>query len=87
MLAQSTTRASGASGRRQLFPSWTGLLLVQGCTATPSAPMTERNPSDPAARSAPAAYRSVIGPYASQRPTDPAAWQERNGRVAPQSSD
>ena len=96
MLAPSTARASGASGRRQLFLSsrtvfWTGLLLapllLQGCAGTPAAPVTSRDPVDPGARTKPVAYRSVIGPYASQRPTDPGTWREQNERVAPSPAD
>jgi hypothetical protein len=93
MLAQSNTRAPGAIGRRRARVSgrdaWRiGLLLapllVQGCAATPPAPVSGRNPADPAARAAPVAYRSVIGPYQSQRPSEPGPWREQNERVAPQ---
>jgi hypothetical protein len=93
MLAQSTARPSGASGRRHSSLSggtaWrVGLLLapllVQGCAATPPAPVAGRNPADPGAVAAPVTYRSVVGPYQSQRPSDPGPWREQNERVAPQ---
>ena len=28
-------------------------------------------------------YRTIVGPYASQRPSDPSAWREQNERIAP----
>jgi hypothetical protein len=93
MLAQSTTRAPRATGRRHASVSgrnaWcVGLLfaalLTQGCAATPPGPVAGRNPADPAAPAAPVAYRSVVGPYQSQRPSDPGPWREQNERVAPQ---
>jgi hypothetical protein len=93
MLAQSNTRAPRATGRRPALAScrnvWRiGLLLapllVQGCAATPPAPVAGRNPADPAARVAPVAYRSTVGPYQSQRPREPGPWREQNERVAPQ---
>ena len=92
MPAQSKARASGATGRRLSSLSgraaWcVGLLLapllVQGCAATPPAPVARRDPTDPGAVSAPVAYRSVVGPYESQRPRDPGPWREQNERVAP----
>ena len=94
MHAPSIPRASGASGRRQFLLSsriafCTGLLLaplLQGCAGAPGGPITSRDPVDPGARTKPVAYRSVIGPYASQRPTDPVGWREQNERVAPSSS-
>ena len=58
------------------------LAAVSGCTTLP-APLAGPDPSDPHAPSRPVAYRSVIGPYVSQRPGDPAAWREQNERVAP----
>jgi hypothetical protein len=93
MLAQSIARPSGVSGWRCSSISggtaWrVGLLLapllVQGCAATPPAPVAGRNPADPGAVAAPAAYRSVVGPYQSQRPSEPGPWREQNERVAPQ---
>ena len=59
------------------------LAAVAGCTAAPPAPLAGPDASDPRAPSRPAAYRPVVGPYASGRPADPAEWREQNERVAP----
>ena len=60
------------------------VLIAAGCTSAPPAPVAGRDPSSPGTASAPVAYRGVVGPYQSQRPTDPAPWREQNERVAPQ---
>ncbi len=59
------------------------LLLAAGCASAPPAPVAARDPSDPAASSAPVSYRGVVGPYQSRRPADPTPWREQNERVAP----
>jgi hypothetical protein len=58
--------------------------LLAGCAGAPSAPVSGAHSADAAAPARPAAYRSVIGPYASQRPREPSAWTDTNTRVAPQ---
>lgn len=58
--------------------------LVAGCGSAPPGPRTATIPSDPDARVPPAAYRTVVGPYARQRPGDPSAWREQNERIAPE---
>jgi hypothetical protein len=46
-----------------------GALIGKNCAAIPSGP----DPSDPAALVPPVIYRSVISPYVSLRPSQPAA--------------
>ena len=58
-------------------------LLGQGCASLPPAPLAGPDPVDPRAPSRPVAYRTVVGPYTSQRPRDPVEWRELNERVAP----
>ncbi len=80
-------------GKRRIPPrsgsNWIALIaaasLLGGCTAT-SAPFVGPDPSDPNVRVPPAAYRSTIGSYTSQRPVSPSDWREQNQRVAPRSS-
>ena len=67
-----------------LFSVLFSVLIAAGCTSAPPAPVAGRDPSSPGTASAPVAYRGVVGPYQSQRPTDPAPWREQNERVAPQ---
>lgn len=55
-------------------------LLLQGCTATPPRPLAGDDASDPAARVPAVGYRSVLGSYSTQRPVEPSAWRERNGK-------
>ena len=57
--------------------------LNAGCASVPPRPLAGADPADPAARVPAVRYRSTIGPYASQRPVDPAPWAEQNERVAP----
>jgi hypothetical protein len=59
--------------------------LVAACGAVPSAPFAGPHPSDVNAPVPRATYRTVVGPYTSQRPSDPSAWREQNERVAPES--
>jgi hypothetical protein len=59
-------------------------LMTAGCSAAPPSPVAGVDPANPQARVRPVAYRSVIGPYVSQRPVEPAPWTEQNERVAPQ---
>lgn len=74
-----------------LFQGWRGkaaLLFIlaalnAGCANVPPRPAVGTDPADPAARVPAVRYRSTIGPYASQRPVDPAPWGEQNERVAP----
>ena len=59
-------------------------LLVAACSSTPPpAPFAGPDPVDPRARIPSAAYRSTLGPYASQRPVEPRPWIEQNQTVAP----
>jgi len=90
MFAHRCLRASALRGRRVLHgfkplsPALLCLLLLAGCTATPSAPVSGAHPANHEAGARPASYRPVIGPYVSQRPRDPGAWRENNERVTPQ---
>ena len=67
-----------------LAPAALGVLLLAACTARPPVPVAGVHPADPDAGAWRAAYRPVIGPYASERPRDPSGWQQNNERVAPQ---
>ena len=58
-------------------------LLTQGCASTPPRPFQGADPSALDVRVPPAAYRSGLGNYSSQRPVEPTPWRERNERVAP----
>ena len=76
------------ASRRHIAPHLIGLapvaglcLLLAGCSA--SAPFAAVHPADPDAPTRPAVYRGVIGPYARQRPAEPAEWRRSNERVAP----
>ena len=87
MFAYRDLRASALRARRILRgfgPAWLCLLLLAGCTAAPPAPVSGAHPANQGASARPAAYRPVIGPYASQRPRDPGGWREINEHVAPQ---
>ena len=87
MFALPYLRASARRVRRILCglgPAWLCLLLLAGCTAAPPAPVSGAHPANPDASARPAAYRPVVGPYASQRPRDPSDWRQNNERVAPQ---
>lgn len=59
------------------------VLLIQGCTPLKPPAFDSTKASDPDSRVAPAAYRSVVDGYSSQRPVDPLPWTERNQRVTP----
>jgi hypothetical protein len=56
---------------------------LMGCTGRPQLLVVGANPSDPAARFSPAAYRSALGSYTSRRPVAPSSWREQNERAAP----
>jgi hypothetical protein len=56
--------------------------LLAGCSQTPQR-LAGPDPSDPRATAHAAAYRSVIGPYASQRPVEPSPWLDQNDRINP----
>lgn len=58
-------------------------LLAQGCAQTPPQLFTGSDPADASVRVQPAAYRSVVAGYASQRPVGPKPWREQNDSVAP----
>jgi hypothetical protein len=77
--AQGQCRLRGAIGVVALSA------LTSACVATPSAPYTGADPSDPSVRVPSANYRSTLGRYTSQRPVEPAPWREQNERVAPRS--
>jgi len=57
-------------------------MAFAGCAQTPPR-LAGPDPSDPLAPARPAAYRSVIGPYASRRPVEPSSWRDQNDRIAP----
>jgi hypothetical protein len=87
MFAHHHLRASALRMRhipRGFGPAWLCFLLLAGCTAAPPAPLSGAHPANHEAGARPAAYRPVVGPYASQRPRDPGGWRENNERVAPQ---
>jgi hypothetical protein len=52
------------------------------CTAAPMPPVAGAHPADPSAPARPAVYRGVIAGGVS-RPSEPAAWQDRNTDVTP----
>ncbi len=58
-------------------------VLLQACSAAPSAPLAGPDPADPKAPVAPTAYRSAIGTYKSERPVEPRPWREQNEGVTP----
>jgi hypothetical protein len=70
-----------SSARRAALAA-TAAMLMAACSQTPQR-LAGPDPSDPQASARPAAYRSVIGPYASQRPVEPSPWREQNDRIAP----
>ena len=90
MFAHHSLRASALRRRRvlhsfkRLLPASLCLLLLAGCAAAPPAPVSGAHAANPDSGTRPAAYRPVIGPYASQRPRDPSGWRENNERVTPQ---
>jgi hypothetical protein len=92
MFAHSRRHAPAPSGRRVTYHctlpvALAGLCLatfLAGCTGTPPSPVAGAHPANPDVPSRPAAYHSVIAPYASQRPRDPSEWRKNNERVAPQ---
>jgi hypothetical protein len=77
-------RASAPFGRRCALCLICLAGLLTGCAGAPSVPVAAPHPADPASPARPAAYRSVVGGYASERPRDPADWRDSNERVAPQ---
>ena len=92
MFARTLTRSPAIAGRRLAFQSGFSTLrvslllaasLLAGCSAAPVAPLAG-NPSDPNAAAPRTGYRAVVGPYASQRPGEPAGWREQNERIAPE---
>jgi hypothetical protein len=58
------------------------VILLNACSQTPQR-LAGPDPSDPQAPARPAAYRPVIGPYASQRPVEPLPWRDQNDRLTP----
>jgi hypothetical protein len=57
--------------------------VIHGCAATQMAPFAGPDPSDASARIPAVSYHSTIGPFATQRPIEPAAWKKENAPVAP----
>ena len=57
-------------------------LALSGCVPATTSVVTA-NPADPAAKVARVGYHSTVAPYASLRPSTPAAWRERNDAVTP----
>jgi len=60
------------------------IIGTAGCTGAPPHRPTAAEPSNPAARVPPVAYRSTLGPYTSLRPAEPLSWREQNERLMPQ---
>ncbi len=52
--------------------------LAQGCTSAPPRPLRGADPADAEVRVPTATYRPVLGPYSSQRPVEPAPWDQQN---------
>jgi len=81
-----TGRQGTASIRRRLDTlaalCLTGLLTA-ACSSIPPSPFTGPDPANPRVRVPAVAYRSTVGPYASQRPVEPRPWREQNQGVAP----
>ncbi|MDA9509246.1 hypothetical protein XI09_32320 [Bradyrhizobium sp. CCBAU 11386] len=78
--------ASAARGRhfRCHWPLLAAIALaLSGCMPA-ATQVAGADPADPAAKVAPAGYRSTIAPYSSLRPATPAPWRDRNDAVAPQ---
>jgi hypothetical protein len=89
------TRAAAVVGRRParsahrfaahrlvpLLAAATAALLA-GCSQMPQR-LAGPDPSDPSAPARAAAYRSVIAPYASQRPVEPSPWRDQIDRINP----
>ena len=93
MFAHTLARSPAIAGRRLAFQSRFSTLrvslllaasLLAGCGALPPAPLAGSNPSDPNAAAPGAGYRTIVGPYVSQRPGEPAGWREQNERIAPE---
>jgi hypothetical protein len=57
-------------------------MLLNACSQ-PAQRLAGPDPSDPQAPARPAAYRPVIGSYASQRPVEPLPWRDQNDRITP----
>lgn len=57
-------------------------IALAACSQVPR-PLVGLDPSDPRSPVRMTAYRSVIGPYQSQRPVEPAPWREQNEQIAP----
>ena len=57
-------------------------VALAACSQTPR-PLAGPDPSDSRSPVRMTAYRSVIGPYQSQRPAEPTPWREQNERIAP----
>jgi hypothetical protein len=82
---------TGAPAGRLIAPSVRGLAALAAtalaaaltsCSQTPQR-LAGSDPSDPHSPARSAVYRSVIEPYASQRPVEPAPWRDQNDRIAP----
>jgi hypothetical protein len=80
-----TAAVSAVRGRH--FPFNGPLLAMIALALSGCMPATTQvagaDPADPAAKVAPAAYRSTIAPYTSLRPATPAPWRDRNDAVTP----
>ncbi|WFU39651.1 hypothetical protein QA640_35705 [Bradyrhizobium sp. CB82] len=85
LLGAKFAAASAARGRFGFI--WpivaTSALALSGCMPATTAPLASADPADPAAKVAPARYRSTIAPYSSLRPATPAPWRERNDGATP----
>ncbi len=57
--------------------------VLQGCATTPMAPFAGPDPADASARIPAVNYHSTIGPFARQRPVEPAAWNKENLPAGP----
>jgi hypothetical protein len=85
-IARSLERIGRRSTSQFILPALALLLsafVATGCTSAPPAPIAGPNPANASAATPPVAYRSVIGPYTSNRPRDPSEWGEQNQRITP----
>lgn len=81
LLRRGKALLSGSSGA--LLAVACGLLVASCSSASQPASMGGPDPADPKVRVPAATYRSLVAPYAAQRPVEPLPWREQNQGVAP----
>jgi len=89
MLTLSGAKSAAASAAQaRHFRFYGPLLAVIALALSGCMPATTQvagaDPADPAAKVAPAGYRSTIAPYTGLRPATPVPWRDRNDAAAPQ---